>query len=146
LVLPGVAGLSVAALAVLVGLPAQTASAACAGPIITVSPNSGAPGAALVVNGQSFLDGCNDTSVNGQPPAPTPPAKGITITFNQNGRSWSLGSVDAGTDYKFSFKTSVPLEVTAGSSVIEASGATADFTVTRARAATPIRRQPSVTG
>lgn len=139
------AGIAACSLLV-VGSPTERAAASCAGPMITLTPAAGAAGTKLVVDGKYFADGCNDVVINGQRPDPVPPTKGVVITFSQNGRSWTLGSVDANSDYQFSFTGAVPLRTRMGPATVTAGSlASADFTVT-AIPAVPVRRQPSVTG
>jgi hypothetical protein len=131
---------------VLAVLPTGAVDAACAAPTITANPNSGAPGSSFVVTGQGFADACNDVIENGEAPPPAPPTKGVVITFQQQGRSWRLGTVDADASYSFSFQTAVPLDARTGEASVVTSQDSDAFTVSPARPATPIRRKPKVTG
>ena len=95
--------------------------ATCLGPEITVTPTRGAPGSAVVVRGRFFFSTCNDTSVNGVPPAPNSPDKGVAIAFVQDGRPTLLRRIDADSDGSFAASVAIPLTAHTGSAQFEAS-------------------------
>jgi len=92
-----------------------TAAALCAGPAISLDRAGGPPSAVVVVHGTSFLAGCNDTFGPGQPPVPTPVDRGIRIEFRQFGHAQTLATVDAGQDYTFVAKVTIPPAAVEGS-------------------------------
>jgi hypothetical protein len=109
-----------------------TAQASCAGPQIDVSPKTTVTAGQVTVTGQYFAEDCNDTLVNGQSPAPVAPTTGITITFVQNGRTETVGTVDADAQYRFSMIATVPAWARPGQASIRADETAVPLTITSA--------------
>jgi hypothetical protein len=95
---------------VLMPVPANTASASCAGPSLGGIGGDVRivleRGATTSVEGRGFVDGCRDTmscsGVGGcsrcsYDDPPEGPLQDIALEVRQHGRSWALGTADAGT-------------------------------------------------
>jgi hypothetical protein len=118
------------------------AAASCAAPAITVAPTRGAPDSIAAVSGQNFISTCNDTIVNGVPPAPNSPERGVVVVFDQDGRRTPLTTIDAmGSSGTFTVSVVVPATAHAGSAQFEAlrpeSPVSTDFTVVARETALP---------
>lgn len=95
---------------VLLLAPTPTASSSCAGPELRLPGTAEsqkrstiqAPGP-LTVEGRHFVDGCDDTGggdafgCTTEEPEPVIPHTDVTLELHQGGRSWQLGTEDAGT-------------------------------------------------
>jgi hypothetical protein len=106
--LPVFAGVMLA----LAALPITTATGQCVGPYLYIEdPHASRPvsiaATTVTVEGRAFVRGCTDGTANGNQralgctaPEPEPvdvPEKDVTLTLEQGGRSWMLGTEDAGT-------------------------------------------------
>lgn len=130
---------TVVAAGALVALNAGPSSAACAAPLIELEPDSTRAGHHITVRGEGFASECND--VNPDPDDENPPVQDIVITFEQNGESRRLATVDADAqDYSFSVVLRVPDDASQGDALIradpagESSSAEEQLTVTDRRA------------
>ena len=119
-------GLALATVPLLIG----TAQASCAGPEIDVSPKTALASGQLTMTGRGFAAGCNDTIINGQTPPAAAPTTGIRLVFVQNGRSASLGTVDANAQYTFNSVVAVPAWARPGQASVRAGESTASLTIT----------------
>ena len=80
------------------------AAASCAGPSLDAGRGPRAvvtAGAPLVVRGEAFLDGCDDTGActagcSGCRRSEVHGLRDVTLAVRQGGRTWRLGSADAG--------------------------------------------------
>jgi hypothetical protein len=124
--------------------PAGTSSASCSGPTISVGDRARptlAAGDPVTVDGRSFVDGCDDQGGAvlgcGQvEPEPVVPDKDVVLRLQQSGRSWELGTSDAGTreDNKVghvAWQVRVPAEVRPGRATLVAGDARLPVEVTR---------------
>ena len=117
--------------------PQGGAAASCAGPSLAVERSALARGTTLVVEGQSFVDGCQDSmgctesfgcsSCSYDEPPPVPRTD-VRLRLVQDGRSWPLGSADAGgpgTDQadEVRWRVTVPAEAEPGPARLVAEGA-----------------------
>lgn len=104
--LPVYAGVMLAVAA----LPITTATGQCVGPYLHLEdPHASHPvsitATTVTVEGRAFARGCTDDTANQRTlgctaPEPEPvdvPEKDVTLTLEQDGRSWMLGTEDAGT-------------------------------------------------
>lgn len=100
----GALGLVVLAATVIV--PVKGASASCAAPQLGLAgtPTSAVQlGHPLTVRGRGFVHGCDDTgsgTTGGCAPGPgetETPIGGVRLLLRQDGRTWRLGTADAGT-------------------------------------------------
>lgn len=101
----------------------SSSEAACAYPAPTLEarPARGAPGDRFRVSGGHFIAGfsaCDDT-----PPemsAQTVPARDVRIEFWQDGRTWGLGSVEAGKNARIDATLEVPAGARPGRATVRA--------------------------
>lgn len=88
--------------------PGPPASASCASPYLQVAEDSAAPpvlgrGDRVTVEGRAFVDGCDDTGAATAWGCSTDegeseqPMRDVQLRLRQGGRTWQLGSEDAGT-------------------------------------------------
>lgn len=117
-------------------LAPEPAGASCAGPRVTISSGTVQPGGMVLVVGEGFGTDCNDTGGPGPPLGA--PAAGIAVGFAQDGRTTTLGRVDAGDDYRVSLWMRIPETAHAGPAEI-ALGRTVPATATG-------RRRPTGSG
>ena len=88
----------------LTGCASGESSASCAAAHADVSPRTAAVGDDLLVTGSYFSEGpCNDGGSGGwtawfepEQDGPAPASQDVPVTLEQDGRTWPLGSVDAG--------------------------------------------------
>lgn len=128
---------AVAALpASLIFVSSPAAQAACAAPSITVTPTSLLPGQQITMRGRDWRTTCNDA-----PGAvPSDGAKGIRLSFVQDGRTVELGMVDASNDRTFVTKLRIPPRASSGKALMVARGtdrAEAHITILAKRAELP---------
>ena len=94
------------------GAEADEEGAACAAPMISVSPASATAGEEVVVLGENFLDGCPGASASDREglslAEPTAPYADIAIQMVDSEGSVTLAMVDAGTDGTFEVTVPVP--------------------------------------
>ncbi|MFK5688322.1 hypothetical protein ACI3EY_01550 [Ornithinimicrobium sp. LYQ92] len=91
------AAVAVAALLLTIGDRAP-ADAACAGPQTEVIPMVAAPGDTVTVRGTAFGTECNDAGSHTEDGFLGPPATDITVTFQQESRTWLVARGDAHDD------------------------------------------------
>jgi hypothetical protein len=90
----GLTGLTLSLMAACGGHSESAAS--CVGPEFTASPAVAAAGGPITVKGRFYLDGCNDTSNDGDEPPPTPPLRDVPLTLTPgDGPGVELGRFDA---------------------------------------------------
>ena len=133
----------VAALLVLTALsfaPVGSASGSCAGPDLQVRGGGAEPATVRVdmdvtVDGSGFVDGCDDTgsstvfgcsSSDGETETPQ---EDVTLTLEQGGRQWDLGTRDAraepdGQRGEITWKVTIPHDVGPGPATLTAGDAT----------------------
>ena len=119
-------------------ITASPAQAACAPPVVSIEPTSGAAGASVVVSGSHYTN-CVDTAVCivGQPCPPEPPADpmhGVVVRFVQGSTSVNLATVDAAADGTFRVTVKIPSSANAGAATLGTPTVAAPFTVTSAGA------------
>jgi len=116
---------------------AAPAAASCPASTMSVTPSNGEPGSTVIVSGQYWQAGCNDTgtTVVGETPSPPPPAlpETVTISFSQDERT-VLSTVTAASDYTFSQTVTIPITATNGPATFTGTSpvggsATTDFIV-----------------
>ena len=108
--------------------------AACAAPIVTVTPQTVAPGGAVTVAGENFLNACDDVGgvVDGTPlPSPSVgPSVGSSVLLVEGTATQELATVDAATDGRFSVEVTIPADATPGPAAIRVSTAPDDAPLT----------------
>ncbi len=125
--------------AVLAPWPVTTAAASCASPFLYIGdPQAHRPVAVtasrLTVQGRAFARGCNDTGgadvfgCDNTPREVEAPMTGVTLRLQQDGRSWSLGTRDAGTAEEerlgqVTWRVRLPADVAPGRALLVARGA-----------------------
>ena len=91
---------------VLAPFPSEPASASCAGPELEdVDELVLVRGGTVTVRGSGFVDGCRDSMSCGSGACsrceydepPEQPRRDVVLEVRQGGRSWRLGTADAGT-------------------------------------------------
>ncbi|HXH80427.1 hypothetical protein [Nocardioides sp.] len=101
----------------------EPAAASCASPYLTnVDDLVTRPGATVEIKGAGFANGCQDlgscTTTLGCSEcdygAEPTPRSGITLTLRQQGRSWPLGTAEAGENATVTWTVDIPSEVKAG--------------------------------
>lgn len=103
-------------------MSSSPAHAGCITPEATLSQTRVPVGGTLTVSGDRWMAGCNDVSVNGKPPPPTPRDKDIRIYFIQDGDADRLTTVAASSDYTFSERVRIPASAHPGSATIRVRG------------------------
>ncbi|WP_182524632.1 hypothetical protein [Nocardioides dongkuii] len=125
-------------LSVLLGLvlapyPERPASASCAAPYLEVGESPVLErGAARTVRGRAFVDGCQDSmsctisfgcqSCEDDDPPPVP-AQDVALELRQRGRTFELGTADAGEDGQVTWTVDLPAGVRRGPARLVADGA-----------------------
>lgn len=108
------------------------AAASCGGPQLEPQSVTAAPGQALTVTGSGFADGCDDSGTVRSVPGcrdqegrddAARPAKDVVLVLVQGGRSWTLGTADAGADTVVTWQVRVPVDAAPGPAVLGASSA-----------------------
>ena len=110
--------LFVAVLMLVGGLSAAPAWAACEGPTITVDPATARPGDQVTVTGTGW-GRCADGTIPGQDLLGTA-VQQIEITLTQGTERWRLDTVDANSLLRFQTVVTIPDDVAARTSTIEA--------------------------
>lgn len=102
-----------AAAAVLVGgaVVAPAASADCASPSITVSPEQARPGDRVTISGAAFGTACHDMGPSTLPPLGDPAAD-VDLVLHDGAVTLTLATVDADADYAIEERVTVPRDVT----------------------------------
>lgn len=101
------------------------AAASCAGPFIELQPEVAAPGDQLHIEGEFFLDGCNDTGGGSAcnpipaPPEPAPPMTGVRLELRRNGAVLDAVEVDADSSGRLQAELTVPEDAKAGRYVVD---------------------------
>ena len=112
-----------------VGQPsAGTSEGGCAAvkPTLEVRPARALPGASFTLRGENFVGryACDDAGPTGSggDAAQGSPARDIRVEFRQDGRTWELGTADAGRKLGFDERFEVPAGARPGRAVIGAVG------------------------
>ena len=112
-----------------VALLQPAAHAACVPHALTVEPAAAAAGSTVVVRGEAWFVGCNDTGQGTREPADT-----AELTVEQDGEVYELGRVAADSDYRFTYEVRLPAELQPGAATVVGQGkggqASAELTVT----------------
>ncbi|MGC0272993.1 hypothetical protein ACO0LV_08360 [Pseudactinotalea sp. Z1739] len=91
---------------------ADEETAACAAPVLSVSPASATAGEEVLVMGENFLDGCPGASASDREvlrlAEPAVPYLDVAIQMVDSAGSVTLTTVDAGTDGTFEVTVPVP--------------------------------------
>lgn len=140
---PKVSVAVVFAVTVFLAVPADRAFAICPAAEIEVAPSSALPGSQVTVRGLGFLATCYDVQIcPGELCAPRRdlPLRDIDLVLAQGANKWTLATVDANDDFRFSEVVTLPEHIDAGAGVITASGteARAAFSVRRGRSGVPV--------
>ncbi len=126
-------------------VPVGTSTASCSGPTISVGELARpvlTRGASVTVDGRSFVDGCNDQGggdvfgCREVEPEPVVPLEDVVLRLRQSGRSWDLGTSDAGSakDNRLghiAWEGRVPADVRPGRATLVAGDALLPVEVTR---------------
>ncbi|KAA1416779.1 hypothetical protein F0U44_16415 [Nocardioides humilatus] len=95
--------------------PDGPAAASCAGPTLSIVPDTAIPRGTSTVAGRHFNDGCNDVgsctvgcSRHCDEPEPVEPLDDVELRLVQRGRTWTLGTVDADGSGDVSWTIEVP--------------------------------------
>lgn len=106
--------------------PHDAASASCVGPMLETrdaAPPTITPGQRLTVVGRFFLDGCNDTrvvvrsygcSTHEQAPEVVRPLDDVTLSLQQGGHTWRLGTADANSAGRVRWVVTLPVDLEPG--------------------------------
>ncbi len=99
--------------------------ASCAGPQVSVSPATAAPGDEVRVRGRFFLTDCYDTGQTGTPP----PSQDLAVAFRAGERTVPLATLDAAPDGTIDTTVRVPDDAPPGAAQIAVGSATAELVV-----------------
>lgn len=129
-------GLLAVALVALSVVPSGGASGSCAGPELSAPALVDRPpqlmiGGETTVTGTSFVDGCDDgggadvLGCSRDEGETVTPLRDVTLILRQQGRTWELGTADAGTAQEgrlgqVSWTIRVPMDLAAGPAVLVA--------------------------
>jgi hypothetical protein len=105
-----------AAALLLAGCSSPGAAASCAGPFVTVTPDTFAPGEEVRVAGEFFRDDCYDTGQTGTPPA----SKDVEIRLVTPEDTFVLTTADPDDEGDLDTAVRIPDDVPVGSARIEA--------------------------
>ncbi len=120
--------LAVTALAALLpGCAVGSSQAACAAPLPTVevSPQRAAPGGQITLRGDGFVGRlfCDDTGPGVfEDDTRAYGARDIRLEYRQDGKTWKLGTADAGRKLGFETRVEVPEEARPGPATVRAVG------------------------
>lgn len=107
----------------------QPGSAACIPHSLSVEPTAAAADSTVVVRGEGWFIGCNDTGQGTREPPDT-----AQLTVEQDGDVFELGRVTADSDYRFALEVRLPAELQPGAATVVGRGedgqASAALTVT----------------
>jgi hypothetical protein len=100
-------------------------AAGCGGPEVRLAPTTAAPGDDVRLRARFLWSDCYDTGQRGTPP----PLRGVPVTFQADGRTVRLATVDAEPDGSLDMVVRVPEDAAPGDARILVGSAAADITV-----------------
>lgn len=89
---------------------AEAGATGCPSPFLEAEPAQAAPGAKFRLRGNNFPSGCGEIK----------PAQGVRITFMQDGKTWTLATVDADRNLAFGARLRVPAGAEPGRATVRA--------------------------